>query len=89
MANELLSKQKHYDWGLRSLKTVLNMASRIREEHLNRSEAVILIQILRDVNVTKLNFEDVPQFLGFIKVIFPKTRTLFSFFLNTLLKPRM
>lgn len=72
LANEQLSKQHHYDWGLRSLKAVINSASKMRNHHhqTETCESVILIQALHQINLSKLVFEDIPLFLGLIKVIF-------------------
>lgn len=69
LANEQLSKQQHYDWGLRSLKAVINLAAQMRIHQLDACESVILIQALHQINLSKLVFEDIPLFLGLIKVI--------------------
>ena len=69
LANEQLSKQNHYSWGLRSLKIVVELAAQIRRNQLNSNEMVILIQALHQINLSKLIFEEVPLFLGLIKVI--------------------
>lgn len=69
LANEQLSKQHHYDWGLRSLKAVIKLAAKMRLHQLNVCESVILIQALHQINLSKLIFEDVPLFSGLIKVI--------------------
>lgn len=68
LASEQLTKHCHYDWGLRSLRSVLNVASQMRQQQPGLPEAVILIRSLHDVNLSKLVFEDVPLFLGIIKV---------------------
>lgn len=68
LANELLSKQSHYDWGLRSLKTVIKLAVEIRHNQFDACETVVLIQALRQINLPKLVYEDIPLFLDLIKV---------------------
>lgn len=68
LAGEQLSKQNHYDWGLRSLKATIKLAGNMRRNQLKLTEAVILIQTLREINLSKLVFEDIPLFLGLIKV---------------------
>lgn len=68
LAQAQLSKQCHYDWGLRSLNSVLRMAGVMRRQSEDLPEAVVLMRVLRDMNFPKFVFEDVPLFLGLIKV---------------------
>lgn len=71
VAREQLSKQFHYDWGLRALTSVLRMAGTLKRESLDLPEMVVLMRALRDMNYPKFVYEDVPLFLGLIKDIFP------------------
>ncbi|KAL7295702.1 hypothetical protein TKK_0011053 [Trichogramma kaykai] len=71
LAREQLSKQTHYDFGLRALKSVLNMAGQLKRTSGNLSENVVLMRALRDMNLPKFIFDDVPLFLGLIKDLFP------------------
>ncbi|KAM6931388.1 dynein axonemal heavy chain 10 [Xenentodon cancila] len=71
MAREQLSKQSHYDFGLRALKSVLVMAGELKRASLYLSEDVVLMRALRDMNLPKLVFEDVPLFLGLVSDLFP------------------
>ncbi|CAK1584360.1 unnamed protein product [Parnassius mnemosyne] len=71
VAREQLSKQSHYDWGLRALTAVLRMAGTLRRASPARPEIVVLMRALRDMNHPKFVFEDVPLFLGLIKDLFP------------------
>ncbi|KAH8417458.1 hypothetical protein KR222_000260 [Zaprionus bogoriensis] len=71
LAQEQLSKQCHYDWGLRSLNSVLRMAGVMKRQSEDLPEAVVLMRVLRDMNFPKFVFEDVPLFLGLIKDLFP------------------
>lgn len=71
LAEEQLSKQCHYDWGLRSLNSVLRMAGVARRQSKDLSENVILMRVLRDTNYPKFVADDVPLFFGLIKDLFP------------------
>lgn len=71
LAEEQLSKQYHYDWGLRSLNSVLRMAGVMKRRSGDLSESVVLMRVLRDMNFPKFVFDDVPLFLGLIKDLFP------------------
>lgn len=71
LAREQLSKQSHYDFGLRALKSVLVMAGELKRSSPELSEDVVLMRALRDMNLPKFVFEDVPLFLGLISDLFP------------------
>jgi len=71
LAKEQLSKQFHYDWGLRALKSVLVMAGSLKRASLDIPEDVVLMRALRDMNSPKFVFEDVPLFLGLLTDLFP------------------
>lgn len=71
LASGQLSKQSHYDFGLRALKAVLVMAGELKRGSPDLSEDVVLMRALRDMNLPKFVFEDVPLFLGLIADLFP------------------
>ncbi|XP_076452214.1 dynein axonemal heavy chain 10-like [Babylonia areolata] len=71
LAKEQLSKQYHYDFGLRALKSVLVMAGELKRSSSDLAEDVVLMRALRDMNLPKFVFEDVPLFLGLISDLFP------------------
>uniref|UniRef100_A0A674DLM6 Dynein axonemal heavy chain 10 n=1 Tax=Salmo trutta TaxID=8032 RepID=A0A674DLM6_SALTR len=71
LAREQLSKQFHYDFGLRALKSVLVMAGELKRGSPDLNEDVVLMRALRDMNLPKFVFEDVPLFLGLISDLFP------------------
>ena len=71
LSKEQLSKQYHYDFGLRSMKTVLVMAGNLKRQYSDMPEEMVLLRILRDANMPKFVFEDVPLFIGLINDLFP------------------
>lgn len=68
MAKELVSEQYHYDWGLRSLKAVIEFATKELQNQPDCREMIILIQSLQRIHFSKLIGEDIPPFLNLFKV---------------------
>ena len=71
LSKELLSKQKHYDWGLRAVKSVLRMAGKLRRQQPDLDEDPVLMRALRDFNLPKIVTDDKPIFLTLIRDLFP------------------
>ncbi|KAG7466869.1 hypothetical protein MATL_G00146930 [Megalops atlanticus] len=71
LCRELLSKQDHYDWGLRAIKSVLVVAGSLKREDRSKPEDQVLMRALRDFNLPKIVTNDVPIFLGLISDLFP------------------
>ncbi|CAG6015638.1 unnamed protein product [Menidia menidia] len=71
LCKELLSKQDHYDWGLRAVKSVLVLAGALRRRDKTRPENQVLMRALRDFNMPKIVTEDVSVFLGLLGDLFP------------------
>ena len=63
--------QHHYDFGLRALKSVLVMAGSLKRGSPEMSEQLVLMRALRDMNLPKFVFDDVPLFIGLINDLFP------------------
>lgn len=72
LASEQLSQQKHYDFGMRAVKSVLVMAGTLKRENHNLSEDVVLIRAMRDSNIPKFLADDLPLFKALIQDLFPK-----------------
>uniref|UniRef100_A0A5K3ENE7 DYH10 protein n=1 Tax=Mesocestoides corti TaxID=53468 RepID=A0A5K3ENE7_MESCO len=71
LCKELLSKQDHYDWGLRAIKSVLVVAGSLKRNNRDMAEDAVLMRALRDFNTPKIITDDLPVFLGLIKDLFP------------------
>uniref|UniRef100_A0A674GE64 Dynein axonemal heavy chain 17 n=1 Tax=Taeniopygia guttata TaxID=59729 RepID=A0A674GE64_TAEGU len=71
LCKELLSKQDHYDWGLRAIKSVLVVAGSLKRGDPGSAEDQVLMRALRDFNIPKIVTDDLPVFLGLIGDLFP------------------
>ncbi len=66
-----LSKQDHYDYGLRNLKAVLNMAGQLKRTDATMTEEAILMRALRDMNLPKFIKDDERLFRLLLGDLFP------------------
>lgn len=71
LSKDQLTKQSHYDWGLRSFKNVLKFAGNYKLTLASSTENTIMMKALRDATCSKLIPEDIPLFLGLLKDLFP------------------
>ncbi|XP_067572638.1 dynein axonemal heavy chain 9 [Pseudorca crassidens] len=71
LCKELLSKQDHYDWGLRAIKSVLVVAGSLKRGDPDWPEDQVLMRSLRDFNIPKIVTDDIPVFMGLIGDLFP------------------
>uniref|UniRef100_A0A8D0U046 Dynein axonemal heavy chain 9 n=1 Tax=Sus scrofa TaxID=9823 RepID=A0A8D0U046_PIG len=71
LCKELLSKQDHYDWGLRAIKSVLVVAGSLKRGDPDRPEDQVLMRSLRDFNIPKIVTDDMPVFMGLVGDLFP------------------
>lgn len=66
-----LSKQDHYDFGLRALISVLRYAGRKKRANPGMQDEELLLLSMNDMNLAKLTSADLPLFRGIVSDLFP------------------
>eukprot|EP00048_Salpingoeca_helianthica_P012918 m.191084 g.191084 ORF g.191084 m.191084 type:complete len:4245 (+) comp15437_c5_seq48:84-12818(+) len=83
LSRELLSRQQHYDWGLRALKASLRAGGHLLLTRRRTQpgvqvpptvEAELIVQAVRVNTLSKLTYSDALRFDALVKDIFPGTQ---------------
>ena len=78
LSSEQLSQQRHYDYGMRAVKSVLVMAGSLKRSNPNLSEDVVLIKACRDSNLPKFLDDDIHSFVPSSTISFLALRSLLA-----------
>ncbi|OHS96678.1 Dynein heavy chain family protein [Tritrichomonas foetus] len=70
LCSEQLSKQIHYDWGLRNILSVLRFSKEVRANNPTQNERQLLMKVLKNMNLSKLVDDDEPLFLNLLGDVF-------------------
>ena len=71
LMQQQMSKQDHYDYGMRAIKAVLVVAGAVKRVDPEMAEEVILLRAVRDMSIPKLVGPDVPLFNALCGDLFP------------------
>lgn len=71
LSMQQLSKQDHYDFGLRSLTSVLRHAGRKKRSQPTLNDEEILLLAMKDMNNPKMTSVDLPLFNAIVSDLFP------------------
>lgn len=66
LSSEQLSRQDHYDFGMRAVKSVLVMAGSLKRQFADMNEDAVLIQAMKDANEPKFLKDDLPLFAAIV-----------------------
>jgi dynein heavy chain len=71
MMQQQMSKQDHYDFGLRNIKSVLGCAGALKRKDPEVPESILLMRAINDMNFPKWVSQDVPLYNALLGDIFP------------------
>nr|CAJ2469593.1 unnamed protein product [Leishmania braziliensis] len=71
LASQQLSKQDHYDFGMRAVKSILVLAGRLKRADPDSDEELLLVRAIREANLPKFLVDDRHLFMALLQDFFP------------------
>ncbi|KPA77305.1 putative dynein heavy chain [Leptomonas pyrrhocoris] len=71
LASQQLSRQDHYDFGMRAVKSILVLAGRLKRADPDTEEELLLVRAIREANLPKFLVDDRHLFLALLHDFFP------------------
>ncbi|KAK7201652.1 dynein heavy chain [Novymonas esmeraldas] len=71
LASQQLSKQDHYDFGMRAVKSILVLAGRLKRADPESDEELLLVRAIREANLPKFLVDDRHLFMALLHDFYP------------------